>query len=55
MVSVHDILSCTIPQNPTAEPIMPAVELSAGLAADRKADRAGWTGRSFRRSFAQSA
>jgi hypothetical protein len=55
MRSVHDILLCTIPQNPTAEPLMPAVELSAGLAADRQADRAGWTGRSFQRFLAYLA
>ncbi|MCY0991870.1 hypothetical protein OV203_32335 [Nannocystis sp. ILAH1] len=55
MRSVHDILPCTIPQNPTAEPMMPAVELSAGLAADRQAGRAGWHGRGFQRFLANLA
>lgn len=54
MNSVHDILPCTIPQNTTAEPSMPAVELAAGLAADRQADRAGWSGRGYQRSFTPS-
>lgn len=33
MYPVHDFRPCTIPQSATAEPFIPAVELSANLAA----------------------